>query len=46
MRLSDDQMIGFAFLGGMIATPFVGAWVQSLTRAIKSGAKRRHPSNG
>ena len=44
--MSDDQIIGFAFIGGMVAIPFVAPWVQGMTRAIKSGAKRRHPSNG
>lgn len=28
--MSRDQAAGFAALGAMIATPFVGAWVQNL----------------
>lgn len=43
--MSDDQIIGFAFIGGMVAVPFIMPWVQSIKRAIKSGAKRRHPSS-
>ena len=28
--MSDDQVLGFAFLAGMVAAPFVGAWVDRL----------------
>ena len=44
MRLSDDQMVGFAFIFGMVAIPFVMPWIEGMTRFLKGGAKRRHPS--
>ena len=28
--MTGDQLVGFAFLAGMVATPFVGAWADRL----------------
>ena len=35
MRLSDDQMVGFAFIFGMVAYAFVGPCISALLRRVK-----------
>lgn len=32
--MTDDQFVGFSFLAGMVAVPFVGPWVEQLWRRV------------
>ena len=43
MRLSDDQLVGFAFIFGMVATPFVMPWIEGMARRVKRKRKPAPP---